>query len=70
MSKIFVGKWPQVVTELKKVYEPGKEYVLSENEFTILSQRGFIDLFVQKTCSVCEKPEEKPKGKAKAKVEE
>lgn len=70
MKRIFRGKWPQIVTELGKCFEPGLEYVLSERELLVLHSRGFLPLFeaieeeklVQKPASEVEaKPAKKGK---------
>ena len=43
--KLFIGKWPQVVTELDKCFEPKTMYELSERELLVVHSRGFLSLF-------------------------
>jgi hypothetical protein len=58
LKKVFKGQWPQVVTELKKVFDPGETYELTDAEVDLLSKRDFFKLF--------EEPEKKAKEKPKA----
>lgn len=52
--KLFIGKWPQVVTELNKCYEPMERYELSESEMLVLYSRGFLSLFEEVPVVVAE----------------
>lgn len=45
--KKFIGKYPQIVTELGSCFEPGSNYNLSEKEIEILDKRNFLSMFVE-----------------------
>ena len=45
MMMIFLGAYPQIVTELGKVFEPKTHYKLQDSELVTLGKRGFMHLF-------------------------